>query len=96
VYTLAGNYATAIEKGEKLTGLSAHMGYEDQVFLAAAYAQVGELRQARALRDAVLRSVPGFTIAMHRSRSKSLEPAYLELVETHVYAGLRKADFPEA
>jgi tetratricopeptide (TPR) repeat protein len=95
-HLLLGDYAGAAVTGEKEMGISRGDDPERNMWMAAAYAQAGDLPKAAALRDAVLREVPGFTIALHRARSRSLEPAYLELADMHLYAGLRKAGFPEA
>jgi adenylate cyclase len=66
-----------------------------ELYLAAAYAHMGDVSSAAAAKDEVLRIVPGYTIAVHRSRGYSANPEYLRLVEEHLYSGMRKAGFAE-
>ena len=96
VHQLLGHYAIAVEKGEKAMGLSRGDDHEANVWMAAAYAQAGDDRKAAAMRESILRELPDFTVALHRARSRSLEPAYLALADVHLYAGLRTAGLPEA
>ena len=53
------------------------------------------MAKAAAAKTEVLRHVPGYTIAMLKSRGYSLNPDYMELAEKHWYSGLRKAGIPE-
>ena len=64
-------------------------------FLAAAYANHGELAKAREAKDEVLRQQPSYSIAVLKSKRYSANPAYLELAEAQWYEGLRKAGLPE-
>ncbi len=91
---MLGEYRPAIESLEKArgVGLDELMIY---LFLAAAYGQVGDSGNAAAARADLLRLVPGYTIASHKSKGYSMNPDYLRLAETHLYAGMRKAGFAE-
>ena len=66
-----------------------------ELFLAAAYAHLGDVRGAAAARSEVLRIVPGYSIAVHKAKGYSANPEYLRLVEEHLYSGMRKAGFAE-
>ena len=66
-----------------------------QLFLAAAYANHGDLEQAVATKERALRMVPGYTIAQLRAKRYSDVPEYVKLAETYWYPGLRKAGIPE-
>jgi hypothetical protein len=61
----------------------------------AAYAHEGEAAKAEAAKAALLRRRPGFSIADIKAGGYSNEPAWLQQVETHLLAGLRKAGIPE-
>jgi tetratricopeptide (TPR) repeat protein len=91
---LLGQYGQAIASCEKAKGSSGESWMVD-LFLAAAYGQLGDARKAAAAKDAVLRSIPGYTIAVHKARGYSASPEYARLAEEHLYAGLRKAGFAE-
>jgi len=88
-----GRYADAIAACEKQLALgesrSAHM------YLVAAYALQGDAERARTQKAMLLSRKPDFSIAWHKARRSSDRPAYLEQIETHLYAGLRKAGIPE-
>jgi len=43
----------------------------------------------------VLRAVPGYSIAVHKSKGYSTHPEYIRLAAEHLYAGMRKAGFSE-
>lgn len=91
---LLGEYDQAITSCEKAKGQGSDELMVD-LFLAAAYAQRGAAGKAAAARAAVLRAVPGYTIAAHKAKGYSASPEYLRLSEEHLYAGLRKAGFAE-
>jgi adenylate cyclase len=61
------------------------------LFLAAAYAQLGQLEEAKAEAAQVLRINPGFTIERHKRVWVHKDPKDLE----HRLDGLRKAGLPE-
>ena len=91
---LLGEYRQAVESLEKARGL----GLDElliYLFLAAAYGQLGDVENAAAARADLLRLVPGYTIASHKSKGYSMNPDYMRLAETHLYAGMRKAGFAE-
>jgi tetratricopeptide (TPR) repeat protein len=88
-----GQYEQAIADCEKAAGTSADWLITS--FLAAAYANHGDLDKAVAARRAMLRIVPGYTIEQLRAKHYSDVPEYLKMVEATWYAGLRKAGIPE-
>jgi adenylate cyclase len=61
------------------------------LFLAAAYAQLGQLEEAKAEAAQVLRINPGFTIERHKRVWVHKDPKDLE----HRLDGLRKAGLPK-
>jgi hypothetical protein len=65
------------------------------LYLVAAYAHEGEVAKAEAAKAALLRRRPDLSIADIKAGGYSNEPAYLEQVETHLFAGLRKAGIPD-
>ena len=93
-HLMLGEYPQAIESLEKArgVGLDELMIY---LFLAAAYGQAGDSGNAAAARAGLLRLVPGYTIACHKSKGYSAHPEYLRLAEKHLYAGMRNAGFAE-
>ena len=92
-YLVLGRYKEAIGACEKAGT------FEDlwvvHLYLVAAYAHEGEVAKAEAAKAALLRRRPGFSIADLKARGTSNEPAWLQQVETHLFAGLRKAGIPE-
>lgn len=88
-----GRYDEAIALCEQSAGLDTW--YWDQAGLAAAYANKGELERARAAKVQLDKLLPGFSIGLMKSRRYSIEPAFLQQAEQHLYAGLRKAGVPE-
>ena len=94
VQLLLGEYAEAIKSCEKARGGGGDHLMAD-LFLAAAYAHLGDAGNAAVAKGEVLRAVPGYTIAVHKSRGYSASPDYVRLVEKHLYSGMRKAGFAE-
>jgi TolB-like protein len=68
---------------------------DPHIFLVAAYALQGNDARAQAERTKLLTKRPRFSIADLKARRTSDVPAYLQQTETHLFAGLRKADIPE-
>ncbi len=65
------------------------------LFLAAAYANSGDMDKAAAAKAQILRTVPGCTISQLRAKRYSDHPEYVKLAEENYYPGLRKAGLPE-
>jgi class 3 adenylate cyclase/TolB-like protein len=91
-YLMSGRAEQAIATCEKASGQSDHWGIH--LLLAAAYANNGEQGKAAAARAEVLRVVPDVTIAGLRAKHP-MSSAAVEMAETHLYEGLRKAGFQE-
>ncbi len=93
-HILLGQFDRAIVDCEKAKGLSVE-DWTVHVFLAAAYAQLGDTAKAAAARTEVLRLVPGYTIATFRSKDYSVNPEFIRLCQQHLFPELSKAGFPE-
>jgi adenylate cyclase len=91
---LLGNYEAAVASCEKARALS-NDNLMVELVLAAAYGHLGDTRNAAEARAQLLRAVPGYSIAIHRSKGYSTNPEYLRAVEDQLYAGMRKAGFAE-
>jgi len=91
---LLGHYEQAVTSCEKAKGLSGDNTMVD-LFLSAAYAQLGNAGKATAAKDDVQRSIPGYTIATHKAKRYSVNPEYVRLADEHLYSGMRKAGFAE-
>ena len=90
---LAGHAEQAIATCEKAVGLD--NDWMNNLFLAAAYANHGDLAKAAAAKAQVLRIVPGYTIMQLRAKRYSDHPEYRRLAEINWYKGLRSAGIPE-
>lgn len=92
-HLLSGEAELAVATCEKAAGLGNY--WMNNLFLAAAYANQGDLSKAAVARAQVLRTVPDYTLAQLRAKRYSDNPEYLKLAEKYLYAGLRKAGIPE-
>ncbi len=92
-YLYLGRYEDAVTACEKSAGLN--NSWIDQVYLIAAYAQKGDVRKAKVAKDELLKLQPGYTIERYRETWYSGTPAFFDLVDQHLAAGLRKAGIPE-
>jgi len=93
-HLLLGQYEQAITRCEKAKGLWSDDWWVD-LFLAAAYANHGDVAKAAAAKAEVLRLVPGYSIARLKANGYFLNPDFIRLAEEHFYSGLRKAGLPE-
>jgi adenylate cyclase len=93
-WLLLGEYEQVVTSCEKARGLGGDKLNVD-LLLAAAYAHIGDSENAAAAKAEVLREIPGYTIAIHKSKGYSANADYLRLVEQHLYTGMRKAGFAE-
>jgi tetratricopeptide (TPR) repeat protein len=91
---LLGNYEAAVAACERAMAQGSD-NFMLALSMAAAYAHLGDAANTATAKAEVLRAVPGYTIAVHRSRGYSANPDYLRLVEEHLYSGMRKAGFAE-
>ena len=89
-YYMLGRYAEAIaplrESALQMPNLRI-----THLWLAAAYAQLGQLMEARAAAAEVLRIEPGFTIDRWKRTAVYKNPEDAE----HLFDGLRKVGLPE-
>ena len=95
VQLLLGEYGESVTSCEKARGGGAD-ALMVELYLAAAYAHLGDAGRAAAAKGEVLRIVPGYSIAVHKSRGYSANPEFFRLVEEHLYSGMRKAGFAES
>jgi TolB-like protein/tetratricopeptide (TPR) repeat protein len=82
-----GRYADAVAACEKAAALE--NGWFNQFYLAAAYANAGDLAKATIARDELLRQQPGFTMQRYREMFRSSPPAFFELVDRHIAPAMR-------
>jgi len=92
-YQALGRYEDAIAACEKSVAQSDW--WLGHAYLVAAYAQKGETAKAAAEKIILLKEQPAMTIADLKAQRLSNDPGYLQQIETHFYAGLRKAGIPE-
>jgi adenylate cyclase len=92
-YLQLGRYDDAILACEKSLALEDY--WVCYYYLVAAYAQKGDLAKAAVAKSELLSRRPDMSIARIKARKMSDSPIYLQQVETHIYAGLRKAGIPE-
>jgi tetratricopeptide (TPR) repeat protein len=90
---LLGRFDDAVSACEKAGGTNSDWFITS--YLAAAYANRGDVGKATVAKDAILRTVPGYTIAQVRAKRYSDVPEYLKMAEATWFAGLRKAGIPE-
>jgi len=88
-----GRYAEAVAACEKAA--TENNWWINLVYLCAAYAQHGDATKAATTRDALLRQKRGYAISWYRNTYQASPPAFFELVERHLAAGLLKAGIPE-
>jgi hypothetical protein len=65
------------------------------MYLAAAYAQAGEIDKSREAAARLVKAQPDITIDLLRKRHYSSHPDYRRWEEGELFAGLRKAGVPE-
>ena len=88
-----GRYNDAVAACERAAALE--NGWFNQFYLAAAYANTGNLARAAIARDALLQQQPGFTIQRYREMFRASPPAFFELVDRHIAPALRKVGLNE-
>ena len=93
-HLLLGQPQKAVETCERSSALIAP-DIRPDLFLAAAYANVGDMPRASAALKTLLKAVPGYTIAQLKAKRYSDHPEYQKLAERYWYEGLRKAGLPE-
>jgi serine/threonine protein kinase/tetratricopeptide (TPR) repeat protein len=92
-YLQLGRFDSAVSSCEKAAGTNTDWFITS--YLTAAYANRGDLAKAKAAKDALLRTVPGYTIAQIQAKHYSDVPEYLRQAKANWYSGLRKAGIPE-
>jgi len=92
-YLALGRYDDAIMACQK--SLALEDWWLRHVYLVAAYAQKGDLAKAAVAKTELLKRQPGMSIARIKAIKASDNPNYQQQIETHIYAGLRKAGIPE-
>jgi adenylate cyclase len=90
---LLGNYREATPACERLGAGS--RDWRNQTTLAAVYAQQGEMAKAALAKAAAIKLEPKLTIGYLKGMPRPGSQAYLDLLDRHYYAGLRRAGFPE-
>ena len=91
---LLGRYGEALQACEKAAARDD--SWSNQVWLVAGYAQQGNMAKASIAKMELLKRQPRFTIEKIRSREATTASAeYLQLLEIHLLAGLRKAGLPD-
>ena len=88
-----GQYDEAVALCERSSALETYSW--THALLAAAYATAGDAAKAATEKDALLKLMPGLTIARYEGRRYCEHPACLRNVEAHFTSGLRKAGVPE-
>ena len=92
-YVILGRYEEAVAPCEKSAGLGGDVF--TYIYMTAAYAQQGQDAKAAAAREQLLKLWPDFALTRWKSLTASDSPVYWQQVETHLFAGLRKAGVPE-
>jgi adenylate cyclase len=92
-YLVLGHYDDAILACEKSLALEDY--WVRYLYLVAAYAQKGDLAKTAVAKTELLKRQPGMLIARIKAQKISDNPIFQQQLETHVFAGLRKAGIPE-
>ena len=92
-YVALGRHALAIPACEKTAALSTW--WSDEMYLAAGYAQAGQIDKANEAAARLMKSKPDITIDLLRKRRYSSHPDYRRWEEGELFAGLRKAGIPD-
>jgi TolB-like protein/tetratricopeptide (TPR) repeat protein len=89
-----GRYEATVASCERAIALGAGWAM-NYAAAAAASAQRGDMEKSRRFKAQALSKEPKFSIARVKAWQTSNHPDYLRQVEQHLYAGMRKAGFPE-
>jgi adenylate cyclase len=89
----SGSAAAAIPYCAKASAFSDW--WADDMYLAAAYAQAGQIDRAKEAAARLVKAKPDITIELLRNRRYSSHPDYRRYEEGELFAGLRKAGIPE-
>jgi adenylate cyclase len=95
-FSFLGQYENAIAACEK--SATDHQFMYPFLYLAADYAQLGEMDKAVSAKTQLLKLAPGFTITrlgFAVAPNAARNPVWLHQAETYVIPGLRKAGIPE-
>jgi len=88
-----GHYDDTIADCEKFLALEED--WYGHVHLVGAYAQKGDMAKAAAEKAAALKLDPNLSIARLKAFPLWRNPVFLQQLEAHLFAGLRKAGIPE-
>ena len=88
-----GRYDDAIADCEKFLALTDD--WYAHVFLVGAYSQKGDTAKAAAEKREALKRDPDLSIARLKALRLWRNPVFLQQLEAHLFAGLRKAGIPE-
>jgi len=90
VNLMLGRYSQAVQSCEK--SAARDNWWDDYVFLAAGYAQLGQTAKAASAKAELLKQKPNFNLEQRRNTDPGLSvPSYARRVELHLYSGLTKA-----
>jgi adenylate cyclase len=93
IHAFLGNYRQVIADCEQAAaGFDTYFEY---LYLAAAYAQMGDMARAAAAKAELLRRVPEFTIGRLEGKQLSNDPTFVQQTRENLLPGLRKAGVPE-
>jgi adenylate cyclase len=90
---LLGQFDKAIVPCEQSVGIGGD--WWPNMFLTAAYGQIGDMDKAAVAKAELLKQRPGFSIAQFKALGLSDHPVFLQQNDTNFIPGLRKAGIPE-
>jgi len=90
---LLGRYDDAVATCARAAALNDW--WLNQLYLCAAYAQAGDVANAELAKAALLQRQPAYTVSRYEKTYPGSKPAFFELSDKHIAAGLRKAGVAE-
>jgi DNA-binding winged helix-turn-helix (wHTH) protein/TolB-like protein len=90
VNLMLGRYAQAVQACEQSAAQTNN--WDDYLFLAAGYAQLGQTAKAASAKAELLKQKPNYSSEQWRNSDPGMSaPSYARRVELHLYSGLSKA-----